>query len=504
MTSIDNQLSQSFIELITANVGLAPKNFEPTAIAAKLSIRIQALNLSSAEDYYRLLRSTTKASQQEWQRLITLLTNNETYFFRDKEQIRLLRSQILPELIKRKRDQHLRICSAGCSTGEEPYSLAILLKELIPHVNSWQLAIFGIDIDETALQRAKQGIYTPWSFRGVDEAIKQRYFHSIGNQYYLAPEIKQMVKFKTVNLVKDPLPQSTDLKEIDLLICRNVFIYFDSPTIARILEKIYNTLHPLGYFVTGHTELHKQDLSKFHRQFYAESVVYRRQEANLARAKPASIAVNPTVEIRKPRKNKRAALKRFNLKSDPLTKTVQKELKTVSPTNKDKVQNVEKLILDAASHYRQKDYRLAIQKTEKVLLNQPQNIQACHLMAEIHANLGKYEEAIHYCYQALDIDSFFVPAYYLLAQIAEEQGNSEEAKRIYKKVIYLDPNLAIAYLDLSQIYQREGDNTRTLKMQQAALNLLKQLPPETRIEEKDNLTAAELIVQIEGSKLKNG
>ncbi|MGF1479710.1 MAG: CheR family methyltransferase [Cyanophyceae cyanobacterium] len=503
---INPKLSRLFIELIANHVGLAPKNFDPTALTEKLLIRLQALNLASAEEYYRLLESATLASQREWPRLIPLLTNNETYFFRDREQVKLLRSQILPELIQRKHHhRHLRICSAGCSSGEEPYSLAILLQELIPNLNAWQLVILGIDIDEAALQRAKQGIYTAWSFRGVSQAMKQRYFHRVGHQYHLAPETKRMVQFKSVNLVKDPLPQKlAKLEDIDLLICRNVFIYFDSATIAKILEKFYNTLHPQGYFIPGHTELHQQDTSRFHKQVFTELVVYRRQEANSTEAgntHPRAVQLAEKF-VWQPRKNiQKKDLKKAFLKNDLFKK--EQAAMTTYP-HKNKTQDAEETIEVVKDLYHQKSYRLAIQHLEEMLIDQPHNLQACRLMARIYANLGRYEAAIHYCYQALEIDAFFVPSYYLLAQIAEEQGNSEEAKRIYKQIIYLEPNSATAYFELSQIYQQAGDRTRTFKMQQTALELLKQLPSDTPMEEKDDLTAAELILQIEDfQKLKS-
>lgn len=489
---LNSELSQSFTELIAENVGLATQSLDRRAINEKLFLRINALGLAP-DSYYRLLKAATPESHQEWQQLISLLTNNETYFFRDKEQLNSLRSRILPELIERKQNKTLRICSAGCSTGEEPYSLAILLQELLPNVHQWQILLLGIDIDEAALQRARQGVYTAWSFRGVDEQVKQRYFQQVGNQYHLASEIKRMVKFKTVNLVKDPFPQpNSDLRDMDLLICRNVFIYFDSITIGKILEKIYSTLHPQGYFVTGHTELNRQT-SRFQKQAFPESIVYRRQEANLA---ATQVNVNSTgtkiLNSQKPRKS----IKQIGLQLNSTHNTLAKSKSTVLVDSKKNSEALEK----ARALYQQKNYRLAIQETEKFLKSQPRNIQAHHLIAQLYANLGKYDEAVHYCYQALDLNSFFVASYRLLGQIAEEQGQTEEAKRILKKIIYLEPNSPLAYLDLSQIYQREGDKNRTIKMQQAALNLLKQLPPDTPIAERDNLTVAELIVQVESKQ----
>ena len=484
---LSEDLTQSFARLIAEHTGLALRDLDRTGLREKLSIRTKALKLLP-ENYYHLLAASTPKSAQEWQKLVALFTNNETYFFRDKEQFHLLRNFIIPELIRQKQaTRNLRICSAGCSSGEEPYSLAILLQELIPDFKHWNLIILGIDIDEEALEKAKRGIYSPWSFRGVDSLVKERYFRQINNQYHLVPQIKQLVNFQTVNLVKDVFPQAnSEFRNIDLFICRNVFIYFGSTTIALILEKIYRTLNPLGYFLTGHTELHGQDLRQFKKKIFTESLIYQRPENNIGENSPAILPNNTrsSTKIITPTNAGRfnsapAARKSPNLLNSRSQKT------TVSHSSPPKVQENDENCLEKAKLLsQQKHYELAIKQIEKVLASKPKHIQANYLIAEIYANLGKYEEAVHYCYQALEQDSCFVFPYYLLAQIAEEQGNSEEAKRILKKIIYLDPNSPLPYFDLSlQIYQREGDKQRMSKMQQAALDLLKPLPSGMKIKE---------------------
>ena len=130
-------------------------------------------------------------SQKEWEELVLELTNNESYFFRDQGQFKLLEEHILPELIKRKKiTKSLRICSAGYSTGPEPYSLAILLKELIPDIQTWNLLILGVDINHEVLEVARKGVYSPWSFRRVAPEIKEKYFTKKGEQYQINNDIR--------------------------------------------------------------------------------------------------------------------------------------------------------------------------------------------------------------------------------------------------------------------------------------------------------------------------
>lgn len=276
-------LREAFIRLIAKNTGIEIRERDKTALIEKILLRMKALKLNIPETYYQLLNSLSSESRQEWEKLVILLTNIESYFFRDTEQFTLLRDRILPELIERKQNtKTIRLCSAGCSSGEEPYSLAILLKELLPDLDQWNLVVLGIDINQDALQKAKTGIYRPWSFRRVDLEMVQRYFRLSNNQYHIAPSIKQMVNFHNLNLVKQFIPQAnSELNELDLIVCRNVFIYFEPAAIAQVLNQFYEALNPLGYLITGHSELYGQNLSQFQTQVFPESVVYQRPSNSL-------------------------------------------------------------------------------------------------------------------------------------------------------------------------------------------------------------------------------
>lgn len=288
---LTEELRQAFIRLIAKHTGLEIRERDKPALSEKIVLRMKELKFNIPETYYQLLNASTPESRQEWERLAILLTNIESYFFRDKDQFALLRDRILPELIQRKQDRKtIRICSAGCSSGEEPYSLAIMIKELLPELEQWNLKILGIDINQEALEKAKKGIYRPWSFRRVDKEIVQRYFQLKNDEYQIESSIKQMVTFKTLNLVNEVFPiRKSELSEFDLILCRNVFIYFDSPAIEQVLNKFYNALQPLGYLITGHAELYGQNLSQFQTRVFPESVVYQRLEKSLMKTPVGSL-----------------------------------------------------------------------------------------------------------------------------------------------------------------------------------------------------------------------
>ena len=280
--TLSTGLKEAFIQLIAKHTGLVVRERDRTTLSEKIFSRMNVLKLESPEEYYQLLNTLSVSSYKEWQNLAILLTNIESYFFRDQEQFNLLQNYIIPEIIQRQQtSKTIRICSAGCSSGEEPYSIAILLKKLIPDLKQWHLILVGLDINQAALQKAQTGIYRAWSFRKVDATIQQRYFQEINEHYHIDREIKQMLQFKHLNLVQDPFPQpNSELRDFDLIICRNVFIYLEESAIAKILNKFYHALQPSGYLITGHAELYGQNLSQFQAKLFPESIVYQRHQDN--------------------------------------------------------------------------------------------------------------------------------------------------------------------------------------------------------------------------------
>ena len=179
MKTFDKHLLQRFAELISKKTGLRIHSQDIETLRKIIFARTKFHVLSSPEAYYQLLDADTEKSRLEQQELIGLLTVGETYFSRDEGQFELLKNTILPALIERhKDDRTLRIWSAGCSTGEEPYSLAILIDEILPHRDDWNILILGTDINEKALVKARRGLYTQWSLRMVNPDIRERYFMS--------------------------------------------------------------------------------------------------------------------------------------------------------------------------------------------------------------------------------------------------------------------------------------------------------------------------------------
>ncbi|MEB3250355.1 MAG: CheR family methyltransferase [Merismopediaceae bacterium] len=507
--TISAQLRENFVTLIAQQTGIEIRSQNYGSLSDNILSRVKALHLASPQAYYDLLVSLDARGEEEWQQFVCLVTNRESYFFRDKGQFALLRQSILPELIRQnQRTKILRICSAGCSTGQEPYSLAILLRELIPDIDSWSVNIYGIDINRESLDHALKGLYNVWSFRQVEDDIKDRYFKNLAGYYQLDPQVKRAVKFQQVNLVRDPLPRlESDIRDMDLIICRNVFIYFTDQAIARVVEKFFNTLKMNGYLLTGHAELGSHHVKAFHSKLFPESVIYQKRSssfssgsATVSRYHPPEPKPSALETLSQQLEKTQIKLNQTNglISRNATTKPVTTAPAPLSPTPTVAANSAnQNLLQEARTLLQSKSYHLAQKKLEQLLQTDTRNAIACCLMAEIKANLGQYDQAQEWCQKATGFNAFDAKPYHLLAHIAEEQGNLESAKQALKKIIYLEPYAVPAYVNLANLYQQEGDRQRANKMQQSALKILQGLPSEQTFEELGHITADELISQLQ-------
>ncbi|MGN7613856.1 CheR family methyltransferase, partial [Magnetococcales bacterium HHB-1] len=273
---IDNATLKAFLELVTQQTGLVVPKQDVEHVRLLLEERLKQHRIKQ-QDYLQMLQSYSAISQEEWRTLILNLTTGESYFFRDRGQMSLLEKKILPELLKGSRHRELRIWSAGCSTGEEPYTLAIQILQNIPPSDPRPILILGTDINEHALERARQGLYSSWSFRKTVPEILNTYFKEEKEGWRILPEIRQRVTFKKINLIQTafPAPQHL-LSEFDLILCRNVFIYFDGDTIQKLIQQMARTLRPGGYLMTGHAEVSRRNPAGLLTHMHAESLIYQR------------------------------------------------------------------------------------------------------------------------------------------------------------------------------------------------------------------------------------
>lgn len=250
----------------------------------RLGRRLQAHKLQSFKDYYYFLRYKSD-KDQELSEVVDLLTTNETYFFREDYQLRTFAEEILSEIRARKEasnDRRLRIWSAGCSSGEEPYTLAMILLGQ-RWLEDWRVEIIGTDISQKVLQIARQGEYAESSFRSTDPVYRRRFFTENGVKSRIRDEVKNLVTISHLNLFDHT--RIALLGKMDLIFCRNVIIYFDLDGKKKVIDSFFQRLHPEGYLLLGHSESLINLSTAFKLRHFKHDMVY--QKAALTAAKGA-------------------------------------------------------------------------------------------------------------------------------------------------------------------------------------------------------------------------
>jgi chemotaxis protein methyltransferase CheR len=220
----------------------------------RLMRRMEAIGVKTCQDYTRLLKSPQGSGELKY--LLDEITTNETYFFRNISQLAAFENILLPEIvaIKNKMEfRKLRIWSAASSSGEEAYTMAmILLEKRTTLLKDWIIEIVGTDINETVLSQAREGIYNAYSVRNVPDAYRRKYIREDNGRFIISPEVKKGVTFNKLNLYEDS--KMVFMKSFDFIFSANVLIYFDAASKSKVVQHFYNNLQPYGYFFVGQSE----------------------------------------------------------------------------------------------------------------------------------------------------------------------------------------------------------------------------------------------------------
>jgi len=474
-------------QLLEEHFGLSIDTQESYKLEKNIQGRMNILDIIELKDYLNILSENSQISLNELCSLATNLTNNESYFFRDPPQMALLRTNILPELIKRRGSvKRLNILSAGCANGEEIYSLSILLNELLNPEHTWQLDIVGIDINNEVLKFARQATYNDWSFRGVSSEIKKHYFSTHNSKQKLNSQIVEMVRFEQQNILAPDFPDQSDYQDyFDLILCRNVFIYFTHQAVKIGLTKLCQALKPDGLLLTGHGELMNQEMLGLNHLVYPESAIYQKVTPEIIQttAPPATKLLRMS--------------KQFKLSSLPAPATFRAghamKYKLAQPATEQMTQLLEQIQINIV----EKEYTIAESELSFFLKQTPDNFAGLMLMAQLKADQGEHSEAIRYCQLSMQQQRFASTPHFLMAQIRQEQGDIDAALNELKKTIYLEPDHLASYL-LASTLQTERKKYRIARqMYMTARDLLKHKPPGERIEYINDITAGELLTQLD-------
>jgi chemotaxis protein methyltransferase CheR len=400
---------------------------------------------------------------EQLQSLAGHFTIGETYFFRDRNSFDALAQQVLPGVIRlrRGREQRLRLWSAACSTGEEAYSLAIVLHELLPDWDEWSVSILATDINPRSLQRARAGIYGAWSFRDCSAEFKQRYFTAMSDgRLALSPSIRNRVSFEPLNLSEDSFPSlASGTNAMDLILCRNLLMYFTPEHARRLIEKLHRALFEDGWLVVSASECSQELFSAFRAVNRPGAILYRKR-SGLPAATPTAMQ------------------------------------HTAVTLSLGRIQTAHRL-------YDQGRYAEASATLSRPIAPPPESSEvpapvaidpapAYSLLARALANQGNLADALAACERWIAADKFDASAHYLHAMILQEQGNRSVARRSLQRALYLDPNHALAHFALGHCARNEGDDAQARRHFDNALQLLRARPPGDPVPDSDGLSAGRL------------
>jgi chemotaxis protein methyltransferase CheR len=260
-------------DVFSSRIGISFGPESRFAMERRLRERLAILKLSTFAEYYQYLRFHPGASA-EWEEAIELLTTNETYFFREDYQLRSFKNEVLPALVAlAKGRKRLSIWSAGCSTGEEVYTIAILLMET-PLLAGWEVRVYGSDISKRCIAAARRGVYGPAAFRAMPDEYKRRHFVEKSDGFYVSERVRTLCHFGQMNLLDEE--KARLLGRADAVFCRNVMIYFDAYSRKRVIDIFAERLYPGGVLLLGHSESLLNVSTAFELLHLKEDLVYKK------------------------------------------------------------------------------------------------------------------------------------------------------------------------------------------------------------------------------------
>jgi chemotaxis protein methyltransferase CheR len=453
----EQQLSQ-LSDFVAATMGLHFSRGRWKDLERQAKLAAREFGFSDAESFLDWLLSSL-LTQEQVEMLASYLTISETYFWREPHIFEALRDQILPELIRsREADgRHLRLWSAGCATGEEPYSMAIALQQALPAWKDWHITLLATDISPVILRRAAGGIFGEWSFRNSPEGFKETYFTLLSKgKYEIKAEIRKMVTFAYLNLASDAFPAPmNDTNAMDILFCRNVLMYF-SQTRARLVgQRLYNCLVEGGWFIVSSSELSQHMFPQFASINFPGAIVYRRGSGKELQAEAIPVG-EPAVVPKQP--------------LHPPLKTAVMAPPVVTRPRPSQPKFVPRMIV-------------AEKRSQEI--PPVETIKAVRLLAD----QGRLGEAWAACEAAIAADKLDPGLLYLSATILQELDRQEEAVATLKRLLYLDQNYLLAHFALGNLAQRRGNVTAAGKSFQNVLTLLDAYKPDDILPEADGLTA---------------
>ncbi len=452
--------------------GLAYYADKDADLMGRIAQRLAQLELPDCATYLALLQNGEEG-EPELDELITELTIGETFFFRHRELFDALQETVIPDVLSRNRpSRQLRIWSAGCATGAEPYSVSLLLKrDFAEQLAGWDVTIVGTDINREFLARAREGRFEEWAFRTTPGELKQECFSRSEKTWLIKPEYKDGVSFQYHNLVTHPFPSLlNNLFAFDVILCRNVTIYFNAEIIHRIVEHFHQCLVEGGWLLVGHSEPNIELFRAFRTVNVPGAVLYQKnaEQQEIAALKPFS-PVPSFWEPPQPEAIDQSFVPTWNPPSFPGSGS-EWSVSAPAPRN-DATAPLPPVVVPS----------VVAQPTTSEL----ETIRRL-------ADRGEWEPAAECCQKALEHDKLNPTIHFYQALVWEQMGRHAETEQALKRTIYLDRNFILAHYYMGLLLQKQRQISQAIRSFNNVLQLLSRIGEAHVFVDGDGITAGEL------------
>lgn len=456
-----------FKELIKKNCGLSFDEARAETLRTGILTRMSALGLASGVHYLDLLAR----AGDEFDKLVSLLTINETYFFREHGHLQLLTDHLVPGLLaSKKANENIRIMSAGCSTGEEPYSIVMTLMEKYGDSARRLFTVLGVDIDSDAVKSARQGCYSGHSFRNFPEHLKGKYFDSPRpNVFRVKDIVSDQVEFCLLNLLSETYPDR--LQGLDVIFYRNVSIYFEPEVQKSIFLNLSHLLKEDGYLIVSSTEtlghnIGVLSLVEIDNQFLYQKKVgveignRRRESGHSSRPEPTARSLPFSKKPARPTFPRQGGTEPNSAGASQNTDTHERRGRG-------------ELFDEALSLARAKNYRDALNRIDEMIVQDTSFSKAYSLKASVLINLKQLDEAEQTCLICIGKEPWCLEAFLLLGMIAKIRDDDETAFKRFKEALYIQSSCWLAHFHIAEIHRLRGETNRAYREYEIVINLLK-------------------------------
>lgn len=465
---------QRFRELVAVRIGL---RFEDSKLSDLAEVLAKRLNDSSLPcDAYLSRLAAPESSREELRVLGRELTVGETYFFRNPDQLRAFSDVALPNRTHAQRFGGVRILSAGCASGEEPYSLAILLATRAEAPSS--ASIRAVDLNASALAKAARACYSPWSLRETPAEVQRRWFRPQGRDLVLLEDVRRFVMFEERNLAESDA-ELWPPDAYDIVFCRNVLMYFTPAKALALVERITRSLVPGGYLFLGHAETLRGLSQEFHLLHTHGTFYYQRHDTASRRVTPhavlhgdAALDPAPLLDAVSGTNTWIEAIRRASDRIHALAHASERRAAGVAPARINGRRPPQWDLASAMDLLRSERFGEALDVVQGLPSEAAGDTEVLLLRATLLTHNGQLGEAQRACAELLEVDEFNAGAHYLLALCREGLGDPEGAKHQDQIACYLDSSFAMPRLHLGLLARRAGARDLSGRELKEALDLL--------------------------------